>query len=108
MPEQFTEKEVREGKFFAVISYVGILCIIALILKKDNRFALYHARQGLVLFVLEVAAVIISIIPLLGWLLGNIGMLAAIIASVWGIILSLRGEASKIPVVSELAGKIVL
>ena len=70
MADPQEEQEIREGKFFAVISYVCFLCIITLILKKDNRFALYHAKQGLVLFVLEVVAFILSIIPFLGWLIG--------------------------------------
>ena len=53
MTQPQDEQEVREGKFFAVISYVSFLCIITLILKKSNKFALYHAKQGLVLFVMR-------------------------------------------------------
>ena len=77
------EDIVREGKFFAIISYVSFLCIITLILKKDNKFALYHARQGLVLFVMEVAAFILSIIPLLGWLIGIFGYALFLLVSIW-------------------------
>ena len=80
---QEEEQEIREGKFFAIISYVSFLCIITLILKRNNKFALYHARQGLVLFVLEVAAFILSIIPLLGWLIGIFGYALFLLVSLW-------------------------
>ena len=41
------DKTIREGKVFAILSYLSILCIIPLILKKDNEFVLAHGKQGL-------------------------------------------------------------
>ncbi len=102
------EQEIIEGKFFAVISYISFLCVITLILKKSNKFALYHARQGLVLFVMEVAAFILSIIPLLGWLIGIFGYALFLLVSVWGIIQAALGIYCRIPVVSEISDKIIL
>jgi uncharacterized membrane protein len=101
-------KEIREGKFFAVISYITFLCIVSLILKKDNKFAVYHAKQGLVLFVLEVASFIISIIPFLGAFLKTFGVVIFGLVSLWGILQALMGEVRKIPFVSDIAEKIIL
>ncbi len=42
---QGQDKEIQEGKFFAVISYIGFLCIISLVLKKENKFDKYPKRQ---------------------------------------------------------------
>jgi uncharacterized membrane protein len=102
------EKEVQEGKFFAVISYVSFLCIITLILKKDNKFALYHAKQGLVLFVMEVAAFILSIIPFLGWLIGIFGYAFFLLISLWGIMQSTLGIYCRLPVVTKISEKVIL
>ncbi|MDD5561246.1 MAG: hypothetical protein PHT50_03840 [Candidatus Omnitrophica bacterium] len=102
------ENIIREGKFFAIISYVSFLCIITLILKKDNRFALYHAKQGLVLFVMEVAAFILSIIPLLGWLIGVFGYALFFLVSIWGIMQSALGIYCRIPAVTEISEKVIL
>ena len=102
------EQEIIDGKFFAVISYVSFLCVITLILKKNNKFALYHARQGLVLFVMEVAAFILSIIPILGWLIGVFGYALFLLVSLWGIIQAALGIYCRIPVVSKISDKIVL
>ena len=102
------EQQVREGKFFAVISYVSFLCIITLILKKDNKFALFHAKQGLVLFVMEVAAFILSIIPFLGWLIGIFGYALFLLVSLWGIMQSTLGIYCRIPVITEISEKVIL
>jgi len=102
------EQEIKEGKFFAIISYVCFLCIITLILKKDNKFALFHAKQGLVLFVMEVAAFILSIIPLLGWLIGIFGYALFLLVSLWGIMQSALGIYSRIPVVADMSDKVIL
>ena len=61
-PPLYSPKEILEGKIFAVLAYLSILCIIPLIFKKDNAFVLAHAKQGLVLFVSEVAVFVGSII----------------------------------------------
>jgi uncharacterized membrane protein len=102
------EQQIREGQFFAIISYVGFLCIITLILKKDNKFALYHAKQGLVLFVMEVAAFILSIIPFLGWLIGIFGYALFLLVSLWGIIQASLGVNSRIPIVTKISERVIL
>lgn len=102
------DKEIKEGKFFAVISYISFLCIISLVLKKDNPFALYHAKQGLVLFVMEVVCFLISIVPFLGWLLVVMGFVIFPIFSALGIFQALMGNNGRLPIVSDIADNIVL
>ena len=102
-----SDKDVQEGKFFAVISYISFFCIVSLILKKDNKFALFHAKQGLVLFVLEVLCFILSIIPLF-WLIKNLIWVIFTLVSLWGMLLALQGDYKRLPVVSGIADKIVL
>jgi len=108
MDSNVNNQEVAEGKFFAVISYISFLCIIALLLQKNNKFSLYHAKQGLVLFVTEVAAFILSIIPLLGWIIGVFGYALFLLVSIWGMIHAFLGNYCRIPLVSDIAEKIVL
>ena len=99
------DKEIQEGKVLALLSYLGILCLIPLLLKKDNKFVLFHGKQGLVLFLGELAAAIISIIPFLGLLIGFLSVIVFGILSIIGIIQVLMGNYWKIPVVAELAEK---
>jgi len=100
------DKEVLEGKVYAVLAYLWILCLLPLILKKDNRFALFHAKQGLVLFLGEIAIGFIGIIPILGWMIFFLGTLLFGILSFIGIVQVLMGNYWKMPVVSDIAEKI--
>lgn len=100
------EKDIQEGKFFAVISYICFLCIVSLLLKKDNKFALYHAKQGLVLFVFEVACFLFSIIPFLNWIMRTFGFAIFVLVSIYGILQSLMGNSSRIPFISDIADKV--
>ena len=100
--------ETQEGKFFALISYISFLCIFGLVLKKDNKFAVFHGKQGLVLFVVEVATFILSIIPILGAFLGTLGIVVFGLVSLWQILQVLMGNYSRIPIISDIADKIIL
>ena len=101
-------QEIQEGKFFAVISYISFLCIVTMLVKRDNKFALYHAKQGLVLFILEVAGFILSIIPLLGMVIRTVGFLAALLVSLWCIIQAATGTYNRIYFISDIAEKITI
>ncbi len=101
-------RDVREGKFFAAISYLSALCIISLWLKRDNWFARYHAKQGLVLFVAQVVTFIISIVPVIGWLIQYFGAVLFLAVAVWSIIQVLAGSCHRIPFVTEYADSITL
>ena len=106
--EEKGNKELQEGKFFAAISYISFFCVLAMMLKRENKFAIYHAKHGLVLFVFEVVAFILSMIPFLGWFIRVIGLLFFILLSLWGIANSMQGNYSRIPFVSRIADSIVL
>jgi uncharacterized membrane protein len=100
--------EERSGNLYAVLSYIWVLCLIPLLLKKDDEFAFFHAKQGLVLFIAEVAFSMISIIPILGWVVGPLGMLICGILALIGIIQVLMGNKWKMPVIGDWAEKITV
>lgn len=102
------DQEVQEGKIFAVMAYLGILCLLPLLLKKENKFALFHGKQGLVIFIGEIAAMILSIIPFLGWMISFLAFLFFGIISLVGIVQALMGNFFKMPVISNFAEKISL
>jgi uncharacterized membrane protein len=101
-------QEIREGKIFAVVGYWLFLCILPLILKKDNKFAVFHGKQGLVLFIFWVAGFIFSIIPLLGWLAYKLVLFTYLLLCLWGTLQALMGNYSRIPLVADIADKISL
>lgn len=100
------DPEIQEGKFFAAIGYLSVLCFVPLILKKGNRFAEFHGKQGLVLFILEVAASILKAVPALGDIVSTLAFVVLGILSLVGIVKVLMGEYWEMPVVQEIASKI--
>jgi len=103
-------KDIKEGKIWAVLAYLGPLCLLPLLNKKDNKFALHHAKQGLVLFVGELIAFIVFLIPFIGqFILTFLGWLIGLIFgaySIIGVIQSLMGKYWKAPIVSKWAENI--
>ena len=105
-PSHSDAQQINDGKIYAILSYLSILCIIPLALKKDNPFVLKHGKQGLVIFVAEVAIFILHII--LGQWIFQLGMFVLGVFSFIGIIAVLKGEYVKLPVVSDMADQIIL
>ncbi len=103
--ENFSKEDVLDGKMYAVLAYLSIFCIVPLIMKKNNAFVLRHGRQGLVLFVAEVGALVLSIVfpwalrPFLFILFGF---------SLWGMVMAIRGQAVELPIISDIADKITI
>ncbi|MSR77573.1 MAG: hypothetical protein EXS63_05040 [Candidatus Omnitrophica bacterium] len=105
---QIQDPDVMDGKFFAAIGYLFFLCFVPLILKKNNQFAQFHGRQALVLFIFEIAAGILKMVPALGDLISNVAFVVFGIFSLIAIVKVLMGERWEMPVVYEISNKITL
>ena len=72
---KLTDNEIKEGAPFAALSYVFFLWILAFIFKKDNRFAHFHAKQGIVIFIGEIVCGFLALFPLIRVLFYLIGLI---------------------------------
>lgn len=98
--------EIEEGKAWAAIAYLGILFLIPLLAKKDNSFAQYHAKQGLVLFAAYVIVSFFGAIPFIGWVVGAVVYLLLFILFIMGLINALSGKKKPLPVIGQYGEKI--
>lgn len=96
--------DVEANKTLAAMSYIFILFLVPLLGKKDSKFAQFHAKQGLVLFAVELLVFMFVWVPLLG----QLAMLALLIISVMGAVKALNGEWWKIPYIYEWSKKVNL
>ncbi len=99
-------KPTGEQIVFGVLSYLGILVLIPLLLKKDDDFVHFHAKQGLILLILWIAIAIISMVPFLGWIIGLLSYVVLGIVGLIAIVKVIMGEKWEIPVVSTYADKL--
>ena len=109
MEEQTTDNsqqellaDVEKNRTIGILAY--ILFLIPLLAAKDSKFAMYHANQGLVLFIVAVAMqVFANFVPFLGTLLANLCMLAALAFTVIGIINASKGEMKPLPLIGGIS-----
>ncbi|MBI4032140.1 hypothetical protein HY374_00360 [Candidatus Berkelbacteria bacterium] len=97
-----SSNDVEQNKIWAVIGYLGILFLIPLLAKKDSPYAQYHAKQGMVLFLVGFIASFVIWVPLIGWALG-IGLF---VLWLMGIINALGGKMSPVPLIGQFAEKL--
>jgi len=108
--KKISNKKEDDRKLFAFLatffSIVGF--IIALVAKKDDKYVMHYAKQSLMVFIVFMAAGVIMIIPILGWIIG--GVLYAIGVVLWIIswIYALSDEEKEVPIVGIYARKINL
>lgn len=103
-------KDIEENKAITFLSYLGILVIVPLLAKRDSKFAQFHAKQGLILFVgWFVIAWIGGFIPFLGWfLIVPAVSILGIVLAIMGLINVANGEMKELPIIGEFAKKINL
>ena len=103
------QKDIEENKIFAVLAYIGILVLVPLLAKKESKFAIYHAKQGLVLFIGEVIIMIfgwiLAFIPFVGWLIGFILWMFLVVLSIMGIINAAQGQYKEVPILGKYGAK---
>ena len=108
MEEQATDSarqeelaDIEKNKAMGILAY--ILFIIPLLAAKDSKFAMYHANQGLVLFISAVAAQIFAhMIPFIGWMIAPMLSLGVLVLMVVGIVSASKGEMKPLPLIGGL------
>lgn len=93
--------DVEENKAITYLSYLGLLFLVPMLVKKDSPFAQFHAKQGLVL---TIGWFIGSFLyPLFG--LGVFVHIAILVLSIMGLVNVSKGEMKDLPVIGDIAKK---
>ena len=102
LEEQDNIIDVDEQKIMAALAYVGFLVIVPLLVSRDDKYVLWHTKQGLVLLAGLILAVIAA-----QWIatVGNILFLVLLLVDVAALIQALLGKWWKIPVIGDIASK---
>lgn len=102
------DKEKENRVLMSILAYLGILVLIPYFNEDARRdeFTKFHIKQGLVLFVVEIAFFILSIfLSFLGFFLTLIGFGISALAII-GIINVATGKMKPVPIVGSYANKI--
>ncbi|MEO5330447.1 MAG: hypothetical protein H7839_00370 [Magnetococcus sp. YQC-5] len=103
----FTINNRRNGlKPMALLSYLGMMCLVPLIFCRNDAFVHFHARQGLVLWVWGVLAIFSLHLPIIGLFFFSGSVFAITLLSLVGLISVLLSKTWSIPVLGTLAQKL--
>lgn len=93
---------IEERYLMAALSYVGVLVLVPLLVRRDDPFVRWHAQQGLVLLAGFVLAIVAA-----AWVavVGNVLFALLLFANVIALAQALLGRRWKIPGVGHLAEK---
>ena len=101
-------QDINDNKGLTILAYIGPLVFIPMFVRKNSKFARFHCNQGLILFILEAAAItlgpILNWIPKIGWLLAlpcYAVEVACVVLSVLGIIAVAKGQYKELPIIGK-------
>lgn len=100
--KKFDEKDIAENKYVAMLSYLGVLFLVPLLLKKESAFSQFHAKQGLIIAIGWLIGGGFFWIPLVGW--G--AMLILLVVNIVALVKTYDGESWEIPLVKDAVKKL--
>jgi len=89
-----------DRNLIAALSYVWILSIVMLVIKKNDEFVHFHAKQGIILLI----ASVFGFIPVIGWIIFALSVAGMVI----GFIQAWQGKRYELPLVYGWSQKIKL
>ena len=87
-----------------LLSVIGVIIdVVIWASKKDDKFIDFHFKQLLVMWIAGIILGIISMIPILGWIVAVVGGIALFIFWIMGMIHAFKGEAIEVPFIGKYA-----
>ena len=93
-----------DGRLAAIMAYIPFLCFVPLLKMNENPEAKFHARQGVMLFLIELIAILFLVDGISDFVFKAILIVAAAF-SVAGVIFALQGKNYRLPIIGDLADK---
>lgn len=95
-------KDAEDFRLLMALSYLSILFLVpALILGKDSNYVRRHTNQVIALSLFGYLCALVMIIPLLGWLVGFVGLIANLVFMIIAIVRALRYDIFVIPITGK-------
>ena len=96
----YSAEDIEKNKAMAGLSY--LLFFLPLVACPESKYAKFHANQGLVLLITSVAGIVIlSLIPIIGWVLAPIFSIAVLVLGILGLVNGFGGKAKRLPVIGK-------
>ena len=97
-----TPEEIESGKTMAIVAYFIFFVPLLVEDAKNNKFAMYHTEQAIVLLILNV------ILAIVGTITCGIGLILYIpwlVLFIMGVVNAVKGEVKPVPLVGSFGEK---
>lgn len=106
----FDVEDIKNNRAIAALSYIFVLFLIPMVIRRKSRFCRKSVKQGLALFAWEAFVWIISpilyIIPFVGSFFVSLFFIISIMFGFWGIKNALEGKIFIIPIIGKYFEKL--
>ena len=111
--EDASREEIEDGRILAAVAYLPALCFVGFAAAPTNRYVQFHARQGVILLGVEMAAwvglwildVSVGLIPFVGLLVTATARLAFgvlfLAVTIYGVAKGASGTFARIPFLGD-------
>lgn len=97
----YDSEDIEKNKVISGLAY--IIFFLPLLVCPTSKFGRFHANQGLSLFIVSVAGtIILSIIPIIGWILLPLFSIAILIFAIIGLVNGIGGKAKELPIIGKI------
>jgi uncharacterized membrane protein len=94
--EVFDQEDIEKNKTMAGLSY--LIFFLPLIACPESRYGKFHANQALLLLIVSIAGnIVLGIIPIIGWILIPLFLIAVCVFGIMGLINGFSGKAKRLP-----------
>lgn len=113
-PQAYEKADIDQNKVMAVLAYLGFLVLVPILAAPQSKFARFHANQGLVLAISEIAwgiiyGILTAIFFAISFWLGSIvstllGLVWIVFAvlSIIGIVNAAGGKVKELPIIGKI------
>jgi len=98
--DAYSSEDIEKGKTMAGLAY--LIFFLPLVVCPDSKYGRFHANQGLLLLILAAAGnIILSIIPIVGWILLPLFNIFTLVLFIMGLVNGFGGKATRLPVIGK-------
>lgn len=92
--------------FMALMSYLGVLVFVPLLMNREDEYVYFHAKQGLMIWILGILAIFMLYVPVIGKLFFSTLATLVMFYSLIGLVSVMLHKAWKLPLIYNLASKL--
>lgn len=91
-----------DTKTTSIVAYLTWIGTLIAFCAGDKEGAKFHINQALVIIIAQIVLSIITIIPVIGWIVGGLGSIFVLVCWIIGLIAAIQQEEKEVPLLGKI------